>query len=230
MRYAKYILRGALLSAVLATGSCVPPLVNDGSVVEDGSANHPISVEPSYRSVKVSFAGPAAPLMADDASHLDGLVEDYLARGNGSISVSAPEGPGSDQAIRYFGERLAAMGVPRNRILVGTHDVSNGDMRVEIGYVGYVASTAPCGDWTTNPSVDDANLPQPDFGCSVQQNMAAQISDPRDLLGPRGMGNVDAARRYTVLGKYEQGQITQADKNKSDKVNEQSGSESDVGH
>ena len=44
-----------------------------------------------------------------------------------------------------------------------------------------------------------------------------------------GRQAADAARRETVVGKYEKGEITQADKNKTDKINEQSGAESDVG-
>jgi pilus assembly protein CpaD len=214
---------------MLVTGSCTPTL-NDGSIVSDGAVNHPISVEPVYESIKISFSGPGAPLVPDDAARLEGFVQDYLNHGNGSISVSAPDGPGAQETIHYFGERLASMGVARPAILVGTHDVTNGDMRVEISYMGYVARTGPCANWTQNLGYTEDNLPSPDFGCSVQQNLAAMVADPRDLMGPRNMSDADATRRATVVGHYEKGEITSSEKRKGDLSNEQSGSSSDVGH
>jgi pilus assembly protein CpaD len=63
----------------------------------------------------------------------------------------------------------------------------------------------------------------PDFGCSVQQNIAAMVSDPRDLVTPRGMDPSDPTRRQTVLSTYEKGQTTQAQQ-----TQKQSASVSDV--
>jgi pilus assembly protein CpaD len=115
------------------------------------------------------------------------------------------------------------MGVPRSRILVGTREVGGDDRRVEINFVGYGAHTEACGDWSTNLASTSANDTAPNFGCSVQQNMAAMVASPRDLVGPQDMGASDATRRGDVMGKYEKGAITQADKSKGDKGNEQSG-------
>jgi len=57
-----------------------------------------------------------------DAAHFDAFVADYMQHGNGAISISAPQGRDASAAIAYFGERLANAGIPRERILVGTHD------------------------------------------------------------------------------------------------------------
>jgi pilus assembly protein CpaD len=218
------IFRVACLAGVLMAGSCAAP-INDTSVWEDGARNHPIEVAPNYRSMLVSFAGGIGP---EDAARMDAFVQDYLYRGNGAISISVPSGAGSQDTIRYFGERLAALGVARSNILVGSRDGANGDARVELGYISFAATTDKCGDWSANAGDTSSNLPMPDFGCSVQHNIAAQLADPRDLMAPRGMSPADATRRATVVGKYEKGEITQADKNKADKVNEQSAAVSDV--
>lgn len=229
MKYQDHLFRAAAVSVMLLTGSCAQPMFNDETVMADGAVNHPIRVEPSYEAIKVSFSGAGSSLMPDDDARLGDFVQDYLSHGNGSISVSVPEGPGSADSIRYFGERLASMGVQRSAILVGTHDAANGDMRVEIGYMGYVAHTDPCGDWTQNLDDTGNNLPAPDFGCSVQNNIAAMVADPRDLMGPRGMSQADAVRRNTVVTNYEKGEITSTNKRKSDLGNEQSGGSSAVG-
>jgi len=221
----KNFLRFASLAAVLLAGSCAAPQ-NDGTgLVADGEANHPIAVEPTSQVMTLAFAGPDAGLAARDDEHLGAYVANYMQHGNGSISVSVPQGPGSADAITWFGEHLAEMGVPRSHILVGTHDGGG----VELSYIAYVARTDQCGDWSVNVADTASNQPPPGFGCSVQHNIAAELADPRDLLQPRGMTAADAARRETVVGKYEKGEITQADKNKTDKINEQSGAESDVG-
>jgi pilus assembly protein CpaD len=226
----KELSRFAALAAVLLAGSCAAPCDNDMvAKTIDPAKLHPITVEPDYRSVRIAFAGNANGLMQEDTAKLQRVAEEYLARGDGSISVSAPEGADSSAAISYFGERLSAMGVPRARILVGTHPVTDGDRRVEIGFVAYEAHTAPCGDWSDDVTETQSNLPRLDFGCSVQHNIAAMVANPRDLDESRRLDDApDAVRRATVLGHYEKGEITQATKHTSDSGTEQSGLSSDV--
>ncbi|HEY6578932.1 MAG TPA: CpaD family pilus assembly lipoprotein, partial [Rhizomicrobium sp.] len=143
------ILRAASVAAVLLAGSCAAPS-NDGTMFADGLRNHPITVAPHYESVRLAFSDSSAGLTPQDGTQLASFVEDYLSRGDGAISISAPRGPDSSAALSYFGEQLAHMGVPRPRILVGTHDTAGGDTRVEIGYIVYDARTDPCGNWTVD--------------------------------------------------------------------------------
>src|SRR5215472_7777430 len=121
-----HLLRATSLAAFMLAGSCAAPSneYNSPMIFADGTANHPITVEPSYRSVKVAYVEGTA-LSPEDSQQLSDFVDDYLSRGNGAVSISAPRGPDSRSAIEFFAERLAAMGVPRSRILVGTHDVAN---------------------------------------------------------------------------------------------------------
>lgn len=205
----KDILRAASLLAVLAAGSCAAP-TNSGNLFDDPSANHPIQVQPSYHTLKLGFSAPDAGLMPDDAQKFDAFVSDFMQHGNGAISISVPAGRDLSAAIAYFGERLASAGVPRDRILVGTHEVSAADGRVELGYIGYQASTTSCGDWSADLSFTADNQVSPNFGCAVQNNIASMVSDPRDLVAPRTMGSGDAARRAVVYDNYKNGKPTGA--------------------
>ena len=220
----KNILRAASVAAVLLAGSCAAP-TNDGTVFADGERNHPITVAPHYQTIRVVFSDSSAGLTPEDGTQFASFVEDYLSRGDGAISISVPRGPNSSAAIAYFGEHLVQMGVPRARILVGTHDAASADARVEIGYIVYAARTDTCGNWTQDAADTAANLPMPDFGCSVQHNIAAMVADPRDLVAPRGMDAGDATRRETVVGTYEKAQSTASQKSAS-----QSATLSDVGN
>jgi pilus assembly protein CpaD len=217
----KNVLRAASVAAVLLAGSCASP-TNDGTVFADGLRNHPITVAPHYEAIRVAFSDPAAGMSPEDGAQLSTFVDEYLARGDGEISISAPRGPNSSAALAYLGDELVHMGVPRSRILVGTHDAP--DMRVEISYLAYAARTGACGNWTEDASGTASNLPLPDFGCSVQHNVAEMVADPRDLVAPRGMGPSDATRRETVVGTYEKAQSTGAQKS-----SDQSASLSGVG-
>lgn len=205
------VLRAVSVAAVLLAGSCAAP-TNDATVFADGMRNHPITVAPHYQSIHLAFSDSSAGLSPEDGTQFASFVEQYLTRGDGAISISAPRGPNSAAAIAYFGEQLARMGVPRPRILVGTHDAGSGDGRVEIGYIVYGARTDTCGNWTQDAGDTADNLPMPDFGCSVQHNIAAMVADPRDLVAPRGMDAGDATRRETVVGTYEKAQATAAQK------------------
>jgi pilus assembly protein CpaD len=228
MRTNKDIMRFTSLAALLLAGSCAAP--GDGPTpgnFTDPTANHAIAVEPAYRSVKLPFSAADAGLMPDDSARFNDFVSRYLASGNGAISITAPSG--GEAAINYFGERLASMGVPRNRILVGTRQQGDNDARVELSYMSYSAHVENCSnDWPTDWGDTWDNAPTPNFGCAVQKNMAAMLADPRDMVEPRPMDAPDAARRATVMGHYDKGEITQADKRTVDKTVEQSGMSSEI--
>jgi pilus assembly protein CpaD len=219
----KEFFRIASLFAVLAAGSCSEPINQPNGLFDDPTVNHPIQVEPSYRSLKLSFSAPNAGLMPDDSQHFEDFVADFIAHGNGAISITVPSGQDASAAISYFGERMASAGVPRDRILVGTREMAGGDSRVELGYISYEASTGPCGDWSRSLAYTASNRVSPNFGCSVQHNIAAQVADSRDLITPHPQTPGDAARRSVVYDNYKNGKPTGAEKSA-----EQSGSVSDV--
>jgi pilus assembly protein CpaD len=217
-------LRAAAIAAVLLAGSCAAPTNNGAGLTDDPDMNHPLVLDTAPQSIRLSFSAADAGLMPEDAARFDDFVAHYKANGSGSVSVTAPSGPTSQQTLSYFGERLAAAGVPRSQILVGTRD--DGDWRVELSYAGVVAHAANCDDWSSQQASDTAsNLPMANLGCAVQHNIAAQIENLRDIAEPRPLGPSDATRRATVMGAYEKGTPSAATKNA-----DQSVAVSSIGH
>ena len=215
------LFRGLAVASMLAAGSC--SVANDGATIsEDGDRNHPITVEPSYREMKLQFAGGDTGVSADDAIKFDAFLADYRSHGSGSLGISVPNGAPAHAAITFFAERAAATGISRDKILVSTHDVANGDFRVDVSYIAYKASTDSCSDWSEDLSFTAENQTAKNFGCSVQHNIAAMVADPRDLLGPREAGPADTARRQTNIDLYEKGQPSAATKHTTDMGEEQS--------
>lgn len=216
------LFRAAAVASMLVAGSC--SVANDANTIsEDGSFNHPITVEPSYRELKVQFAGGQDGVSADDAVKFDAFLADYRAHGSGSLGISVPNGAPSHAAITFFAERAAATGISRDKILVSTHDVNNGDYRVDVSFIAYSAKTDACGDWSENLAFTDDNQTPKNFGCAVQHNIAAMVADPRDLVSPRSLESADGTRAATVISNYEQGKPTAAEK-----TQDQSGAVSDV--
>lgn len=73
----------------------------------------------------------------------------------------------------------------------------------------YVAST--CGLWPHDLGVQDArrdmaNIAHFNHGCATQANFAAMVANPNDLLQSRAEGEIDAARRQAVVGRYRRGE------------------------
>jgi pilus assembly protein CpaD len=216
------LLRGLCLAAVLTAGSCSSPSGDEKMTFDDPVANHPILVQPSSQSLKVNVS-PAGVAPADMV-HLTAFVSDYQAHGNGKIAISAPAGALANVEVAQIADRINAMGVSRDQILVANRDAAPGDGQVELNYVSYQANTAPCGDWSEDLAYTMDNKTASNLGCAVQHNIAAMVADPRDLTGPRPMGGADADRRATVITNYEKGAPTAATK-----TTDQSSAISDVG-
>jgi pilus assembly protein CpaD len=213
--------------ALIVAGSCsVTPDRDPTAPMLDGAANNPVMVEPSFQSIKLNLAGGATPAAM---GQLDAFITSYRDHGTGSISVSAPASPTSQGMIDFVAGRINQMGIGRDKILVSTHDARPGDMLVEVNYISYQARTKACGDWSDNLALTLDNRTPRNFGCAVQQNFAANIADPRDLLGPRTMDMSSGVRRSGVITLYEAGKPTQAEKKTVDAGVEQSAGASKVG-
>ena len=72
--------------------------------------------------------------------------------------------------------------------------------------------------WSQDLAHSPDNQPWASFGCAQQANLAAMVSDPADLLGPRAEDPRDAARRARVLEAYRQGQQTHAERSGDERV------------
>jgi len=64
------------------------------------------------------------------------------------------------------------------------------------------AQTDKCGRWPADLVETSENKHYADFGCSYQNNLAAQMANPADLLGPRKQTTIDAENRGAVIDVY----------------------------
>lgn len=156
-------------------------------------------------------------LSANQANALAAFVEDWAAGGGGRITLRAPNG-GADAGAAFRtaeGARTFLMdrGVPADLLLLTGYD-AGGDPGavISLSYPRTEAIIPACGKTWTSLSHSSANAVQPNFGCAVTANFAAQVANPGDLIRPSDSMPADASRRMTVLDKYRQGKITSSEK------------------
>src|SRR4051812_13835912 len=121
----QHLFRAAAIAAVLMSGSCTTAINGADSIAEDGAVNHPIAVEPSFRDLKVYYAGGADGIPRGVAVRFAAFRADSPPPGKGILAIRGPGGPASRAVITFFAERAAATGISRDKILVSTHEVAN---------------------------------------------------------------------------------------------------------
>jgi pilus assembly protein CpaD len=202
------------LLAAAALGACATP--SDPSSSAPQAALTPADLHPlqaTARPQEILLAPHAQGLSAAQNAALAELAARWLQTGGGAILVREPLKGADPRSVQQTSlaavARLAALGVPSDQLRrVGYDPRGQTAPAVIVSFTTYEASVPRCGrDWE-NLSANGQNRPMRNFGCAVSANMAAQIADPADITGPRAEDPADAARRATVLGKYEQGQPT----------------------
>lgn len=221
MRRSSRLLRLSAVAAALFAASCATPSWKGPEYTDYYRERFPITVAPEMRTLRLAYGGPGAQLDPNMSVQLRAFVREYLDQGTGAISVATPQGLES-AALEYAGH-IAALGVPRTRILLGTDPMPQRGAEIAVSFIGYVARTEPCGDWSENVAYTLDNAPMLNLGCATQQNIAAMVADPREFVTPQELGPDDLQRRLTVLEAYRAGDPTPAQR-----TEQQTGAVSDI--
>lgn len=210
----------AIVAGALALAGCaqkISPYEITGAVPEDYRTNHPILIEEQIATLDVPVSVDTARLTGAVRSNVVSFAQSFLASGSAVIVVVAPSGSPNQLAAAgaavEIEDVLRQSGVnPRAidyRVYKAGADEKIAPVRVAFNRIA--AHTAPCGPWTDQVTSNAQNQHYSSFGCATQQNLAAMVASPLDLLYPRGMTPADAARRSTVLEKYRKGEAFTAD-------------------
>jgi len=206
----------ALALALLAAGCASPHDISVGTVPDDYRVRHPIVVTESTRDLDILVASSDTRVTLADQTRVDEFATRFAAARASVIRVQVPEGgrnaPAADLVARSVMAVLRERGVPRSRVIVSPYrpQVDGEASPIRLSFNAVTAQVEPCGQWPEDLGDTYQNRNYHNFGCATQSNLAAQISDPRDLLGPRGMSEIDAERRTDVIEKYRTGQRTGA--------------------
>ena len=161
---------------------------------------------------------------------LAAIATEYKVRGHGPLVISYPQGAANEDAaigaIAASRTYLYEQGLDWRQITGGAYDArQQGNAAVIFTFTRYRAVAPDCqqGWEDLRPSFDNHHNER--FGCALAVNLAAMISDPRDLIAPRNMDPSDAGRRQTILDHYRAGESTT-----SERSDHESGTVSSVGN
>lgn len=202
----------ALVAAVavgLLSGCTHRDSITVGSVPDDYRTNHPIMIAEKNEVLDLPVATGDHGMTRPQQTALDGFLDSYDHSALPVITITVPRGSGNEaaaaDAAHDFRHFLRWRGIPDNRIMMASYQAPSVDVSapVRVSYVGMRAQTNKCGRWPDDMLKDADNKHYADFGCSYQNNLAAQVANPADLLGPRKQTPVDAEERSNVIDKYQ---------------------------
>lgn len=210
-KVSKVILAGLMVTALAGCKTRQEQLV--GHQLSHPSQRHPIMVskKPIYLDIDVPRG--SAGLTSAQADNVRAFLNEYRRQGSGKLIISAPSGSPNEVAAFKALKRVRGLikddGIAYNSVEM-TPYYQEGDPQppLKISYVRYVAEGPSCGQWHDDLANDDRNTNYANFGCASQQNIAAMVDNPRDLIEPRGMGPRSSERRDSAWKKYVSGQTT----------------------
>ncbi len=211
------IVAGGIALALAGCAKGVDPFATTGAIDDDYRVNHPITIEEQVEAMDVPVSVDTAQLTASVKANVAFFARNFVESGSTVIAVVAPSGSPNQVAAAGVAveieETLYRAGVDRKSIDYRVYRASAAEKiaPVRIAYNRVAATTAPCGPWKDQAAVSVQNRHYESFGCATQQNLAAMVENPLDLLYPRGMTPADAARRSAVLEKYRKGEAFTSD-------------------
>lgn len=209
-RRSAIVAKAAVVATVALLAGCAKlHNIEVGSVPDDYRTNHPIIVSEQETAINVPVASNEKALNYGRISIVRGFAADYRENSTGPLQIMTPVGsPNSAAASRVAGQIkkvLVKEGIPAGRIGVTPYQAAaqNDAAPVRLSFTAIAAHTNKCGQWPEDLVYNTMeNKHYHNFGCASQNNLAAQIANPSDLLAPRGMTPIDAQRRDVVIENY----------------------------
>ncbi len=210
-------LAGGLMAALAGCTTSSEQQIVTGGIPDDYRHTHPIAVEEMLETMDVPVGQDSARLTTPVAATVAGFGKAFSDSGAAMIAVVAPSGSPNQVAAAGIAVQvedvLRKSGVNPRAIEYRVYRAGPEERNapLHLAYNRIAAHTAPCGPWPDQVADNSQNRNYAAFGCATQQNLAAMVASPLDLIYPRGLTPADAERRANVLDKYRKGQAFGSD-------------------
>ncbi|MQB44572.1 CpaD family pilus assembly protein [Rhizobium sp. ICMP 5592] len=182
------------------------------AITDDYRQRHPIVLTDKEHRVDLPVSVSDRRLTSGMRDTVRGFVQDYRAHATGTVEIMTPResanSPAASALRRQVRQELVASGIPSSRIVDNYYpaDAPGDAAPIRLRFMATTAVTNACGQWPADLA-DNAfdNQNYYNFGCATQNNLAAQVANPTDLIAPRAMTPIDADQRSKVIGNYRSG-------------------------
>ncbi|RZJ03985.1 MAG: pilus assembly protein CpaD [Brevundimonas sp.] len=197
-----------VLALGLGSAGCTPMVGSDPMAPLTPLARYSLQVEPGLD--RIALAVHDQGLSNNQRDAISQLAARYSASGYGAVKVEAPAGedPAAVQQAYAVRAALQSAGVPGDRIEIAAYAAPDPRAPVLAGFETVRASIPNCALQGASLGPRYSNQSTANLGCAITANMAAQIADPRDILGARAMTPADSGRAAVVFDNYRKGQAS----------------------
>ncbi|MHB2266641.1 CpaD family pilus assembly protein [Aliihoeflea sp. PC F10.4] len=188
--------------------------VHVGSIPDDYRTNHPIVIQEKQETIDVPVGVNDYDATSIQRAALTGFMARYDTDAAPMVQILVPYGSANSAAAgriaSQFASQIKRNGVPQNRVVTQHYQAPPEAVApIRLSYANMRAQVASdCGRWPEdmNARVDNKNWTN--FGCSYQNNLAAQIANPADLITPRARTPIDAENRSNAIDQYRSRQVS----------------------
>ena len=180
-----------------------------GSIPKDYRTVHPIVVSQSEQKEDLVVTRSMRSMSSRHRGVVTAMVGQFRSSGAKTLHLMLPAGSHNENAARHVGadmvRHMKFLGLTENQIKIERYHASNhGDAAtIRLVYGTARAQVASeCGQWGDDLGDTRENVNYGNYGCATQNNLAEMIANPEDLLGPRGVSEIDASRRDNVISDW----------------------------
>ncbi|HRX38032.1 MAG TPA: CpaD family pilus assembly protein [Parvularculaceae bacterium] len=206
-------LRLSLMASIAALAAGCAGAWNGRDQAMTVAEEHPISVDSQTVTLTIDLDRSTKELTSVDKARLRAFADSYLTNGHGPLTVTAPSGTSDDfdgqETASDVRKYLNEIGVPWSDITGSSYRAADDrGTKLIVSYTHYVATPSACGVWAGVKARDYANMHTPNFGCATQNNIAAMLADPHDLIAPADETPPDSTARIRGVQAYREGAVT----------------------
>ena len=216
----------------LMTTACAQSRDVTGVVPHHYEQRHPILVGTHQRSLDLKVPPQLGMLDPAQVAEIQSFAGEYQMRGHSAIQLEVPmievekasptkgtptkitrkimeKRAVAQRAVDMAKQALRDAGVSGANVVMKPYMVSDANQPViiSLSFIKRGAQVATrCGQWPENMVGGEMNIQNRspwNFGCATQQNLAAQVANPMDLVVPRHSTPISAAQRYQVISTYQ---------------------------
>lgn len=207
-RFTRFTAALLLCLPISLLAGCSQDYASVDDVYVPASAEERFPIQVQDRPVKLNLPAYSGKLPPEDVNRLASFARAAKDDKSSPVSVRYPSGSSKAKSVAQQAVRvLVSQGVHRSMIHTvgykGKSDV------VSLSITRRIAATKQCGDWSENLKGNQYNEPFPNYGCSLQNNVAAMVANPEDFEGFRPMGPAYAAGRMGAMESYNSGEWLQ---------------------
>ncbi len=198
----------AVTAVAILAGCASRDSITVGAIPDDYRTNHPIVIAEKNQTIDFPVGVTDRGISRGQKDTFEGFLSEYDRRTAPQMTILVPVGASNDVAANAAAKALRRValrnGVPQNRLTIASYQATYADAAapVRVSYTVMRAQTDRCGRWPDDVLNTVENKHYANFGCSYQNNLAAQLDNPADLLGPRKQSEIDAENRSVVIDVY----------------------------